>query len=120
MRRLPPRSTRTYTLFPYTTLFRSPAYIETADQLQELARFRSKAARGGRALLHHGGILLGAAVHVADRAVHLLQVAGLRFCRSRDFRDEAAHFVHFRDDAVQHLASLSNQQHAPFPLLLAG
>src|SRR3546814_5657600 len=24
MKRLPPRSTRTYTLFPYTTLFRSP------------------------------------------------------------------------------------------------
>src|SRR3546814_10838469 len=26
MRRLPPRSTRTDTLFPYTTLFRSPGY----------------------------------------------------------------------------------------------
>src|SRR3546814_20292202 len=28
MRRRPPRSTRTDTLFPYTTLFRSPAAIE--------------------------------------------------------------------------------------------
>src|SRR3546814_2015850 len=27
MRRLPPRSTRTDTLFPYTTLFRSPAVV---------------------------------------------------------------------------------------------
>src|SRR3546814_5446783 len=27
MIRRPPRSTRTYTLFPYTTLFRSPAYL---------------------------------------------------------------------------------------------
>src|SRR3546814_4514330 len=27
MIRLPPRSTRTYTLFPYTTLFRSPIHI---------------------------------------------------------------------------------------------
>src|SRR3546814_2758629 len=27
MRRLPPRSTRTDTLFPYTTLFRSPAHL---------------------------------------------------------------------------------------------
>src|SRR3546814_3793150 len=30
MRRLPPRSTRTYTLFPYTTLFRSGDIIPLA------------------------------------------------------------------------------------------
>src|SRR3546814_2909593 len=30
MRRRPPRSTRTDTLFPYTTLFRSPAWKATA------------------------------------------------------------------------------------------
>src|SRR3546814_4516759 len=28
MKRRPPRSTRTYTLFPYTTLFRSPGQLE--------------------------------------------------------------------------------------------
>src|SRR3546814_3254653 len=31
MIRLPPRSTRTDTLFPYTTLFRSPREIDTVD-----------------------------------------------------------------------------------------
>src|SRR3546814_18308713 len=30
MRRLPPRSTRTYTLFPYTTLFRSRMWLAAA------------------------------------------------------------------------------------------
>src|SRR3546814_1342969 len=35
MIRRPPRSTRTYTLFPYTTLFRSP------DRLDKAARFRA-------------------------------------------------------------------------------
>src|SRR3546814_15869000 len=46
MIRRPPRSTRTDTLFPYTTLFRSPARVivlafqqccRCADQLEELA-----------------------------------------------------------------------------------
>src|SRR3546814_11976497 len=41
---LPPKSTRTDTLFPYTTLFRSPdgldiiVVIERVDQLEELLR----------------------------------------------------------------------------------
>src|SRR3546814_5397878 len=33
MLRLPPRSTRTYTLFPYTTLFRSDTLIRARQQL---------------------------------------------------------------------------------------
>src|SRR3546814_18236877 len=33
MVRRPPKSTRTYTLFPYTTLFLSPAQIEAAAKL---------------------------------------------------------------------------------------
>src|SRR3546814_8603686 len=32
MIRRPPRSTRTDTLFPYTTLFRSPAYVSSTPQ----------------------------------------------------------------------------------------
>src|SRR3546814_10002264 len=31
MRRRPPRSTRTYTLFPYSTLFRSPLSVVRAE-----------------------------------------------------------------------------------------
>src|SRR3546814_12646236 len=33
MIRLPPTSTRTDTLFPYTTLFRSPVYRENLDEV---------------------------------------------------------------------------------------
>src|SRR3546814_19430115 len=36
MLRLPPRSTRTDTLFPYTTLFRSPDRLQLAGQRQRL------------------------------------------------------------------------------------
>src|SRR3546814_17196550 len=48
MTRRPPRSTRTDTLFPYTTLFRSPGYLSTiaihdrqlqCDQRGQFARF---------------------------------------------------------------------------------
>src|SRR3546814_12824435 len=61
MIRRPPRSTRTDTLFPYTTLFRSPdrslhpdhrrrAVAAAARQREaELRRARSGAARSGRA-----------------------------------------------------------------------
>src|SRR3546814_18373599 len=33
MRRRPPRSTRTYTLFPYTTLFRSGGHLRVESRL---------------------------------------------------------------------------------------
>src|SRR3546814_20865074 len=36
MRRRPPRSTRTDTLFPYTTLFRSDRAVQLVELLQEL------------------------------------------------------------------------------------
>src|SRR3546814_2012418 len=52
MIRRPPRSTRTDTLFPYTTLFRSiggiierPAYTD--------GLYRADGARGGKAPFHH-------------------------------------------------------------------
>src|SRR3546814_20521473 len=37
MIRRPPRSTRTDTLFPYTTLFRSPNFIDTSADLARIA-----------------------------------------------------------------------------------
>src|SRR3546814_14640992 len=45
MRRRPPRSTRTYTLFPYTTLFRSPRDPDVAggDMTKYLISFPSEA-----------------------------------------------------------------------------
>src|SRR3546814_20433319 len=42
MRRRPPRSTRTYTLFPYTTLFRSDLRLRGAPQHQTVALRRSQ------------------------------------------------------------------------------
>src|SRR3546814_7420726 len=44
MRRRPPRSTRTYTLFPYTTLFRAPH--AGADQSQRLLAVRVSDCQG--------------------------------------------------------------------------
>src|SRR3546814_4991946 len=41
MIRRPPRSTRTYTLFPYTTLFRSHI-VDLAHQILEVERFRQE------------------------------------------------------------------------------
>src|SRR3546814_5606190 len=45
MIRRPPRSTRTATLFPYTTLFRSKAFLERAD-----ARFKQSEESAGQNL----------------------------------------------------------------------
>src|SRR3546814_6705119 len=56
MIRRPPRSTRTDTLFPYTTLFRSP---NDSHGWTDIARFRL--ARGDQ----------GGAVIAADRAVRI-------------------------------------------------
>src|SRR3546814_1815308 len=47
MRRLPPRSTRTDTLFPYTTLFRSTAY-DPNGEIVVTAPGYSKASRDQR------------------------------------------------------------------------
>src|SRR3546814_2056553 len=46
MIRRPPRSTRTDTLFPYTTLFRSEPVLETAQASQVVAAMQSKVPKG--------------------------------------------------------------------------
>src|SRR3546814_6871857 len=48
MIRRPPRSTRTDTLFPYTTLFRSPAHLHAARH--EIRNLPPAAAEGARSL----------------------------------------------------------------------
>src|SRR3546814_15722526 len=42
MIRLPPRSTRTDTLFPYTTLFRSPCVLNSSRHIILICRSRSE------------------------------------------------------------------------------
>src|SRR3546814_1927028 len=46
MIRRPPRSTRTDTLFPYTTLFRSDFYLSPTRNAKAAKRFLGKALRG--------------------------------------------------------------------------
>src|SRR3546814_15783719 len=53
MRRLPPRSTRTDTLFPYTTLFRSPA-ASWPSPCSALRRRRAAAFAVGQGLAGRG------------------------------------------------------------------
>src|SRR3546814_7648511 len=66
MRRRPPRSTRTDTLFPYTTLFRS---LETgAGDVRMAGRNLRDLARGDEHALDLGG-LVGATHPAADAAV---------------------------------------------------
>src|SRR3546814_5056485 len=50
MIRRPPRSTRTDTLFPYTTLFRSPLHVLILDEAQYIKNPNSKAAEAAREL----------------------------------------------------------------------
>src|SRR3546814_2290057 len=51
MIRRPPRSTRTDTLFPYTTLFRSPGRVLAVPRIDEDAAAREQAMHVG----HHRG-----------------------------------------------------------------
>src|SRR3546814_17637079 len=55
MIRQPPRSTRTATLFPYPTLFRSPALAD----LEGLAVLKVEAVAGGGEHLAEGGVTDG-------------------------------------------------------------
>src|SRR3546814_1313957 len=74
MIRRPPRSTRTYTLFPYTTLFRS---------------VRSAAGGDGRGLsVQAAGRTMGGTrfPELADRARH--RAAGTTGCRSEEHTSE--------------------------------
>src|SRR3546814_13912974 len=52
MIRRPPRSTRTDTLFPYTTLFRSPhaGVVDLADRLRPLGNLKLLAGIGNQAM----------------------------------------------------------------------
>src|SRR3546814_15474102 len=70
MTRRPPRSTRTDTLVPYTTLFRSAAIPSAARQDQAADR------RGGRAAGHQrhlgpSNLISGDAAHLLDRLAHM-------------------------------------------------
>src|SRR3546814_9923637 len=73
MIRRPPRSTRTDTLFPYTTLFRSQSCLTPEDARQRHLEGQGKTIRG--LLVDDAGILRQAGVgflHLGHEGVHLL------------------------------------------------
>src|SRR3546814_10282255 len=82
MIRRPPRSTRTDTLFPYTTLFRSGTGLADHDLLhRKRRRQREQLARQPVGLATRGA--------VADRdQLHAVRDAQLLQCRERGIRSE--------------------------------
>src|SRR3546814_2212672 len=74
MIRRPPRSTRTDTLFPYTTLFRSVAVIGNGNVALDVARILAKTAQefGGSDIVAHARDALAAS------AVRHIQILGRR------------------------------------------
>src|SRR3546814_21063696 len=77
MRPRPPRSTRTYTLFPYTTLFRSlvkAGFAVLGDMLQEAGQFGILYPRANRLGRTRRIVIMRAnGGKVAQRDFHLLQ-----------------------------------------------
>src|SRR3546814_17848822 len=73
MIRLPPRSTRTDTLFPYTTLFRSTGFVGPMVQGMQLLVIRLALAAEtdprAQEYLGHGQAALGILGHRAQRLV---------------------------------------------------
>src|SRR3546814_7326077 len=75
MIRRPPRSTRTDTLFPYTTLFRSPRRTKRVSKMSvRMALAKLCACACG------GAIIGGGAVHIAEspRPAHLTKIKSIK------------------------------------------
>src|SRR3546814_12097434 len=94
MIRRPPRSTRTYTLFPYTTLFRSHLRDRHRDRQFLERRDRRTLRRAARVAV--GGLRLHGDLDIADRR-------GIE--RRRDLVD-----VHRADDGQRRARRLYRQQ----------
>src|SRR3546814_4364716 len=106
MIRRPPRSTRTYTLFPYTTLFRSPGPVELAaalpaDHGRDLPGQQPHAGDGGRA---HALPAAPAQAQGAARAVRseehtselqsLMRISYAVFCLKKKTTKHDKHYTH--------------------------
>src|SRR3546814_3142697 len=110
MVRRPPVSTRTDTLFPYTTLFRSPASCPTSDSRSTSAlELRRQHQRGSRPLdAVHRSDPVGERVHVADRRHHPRR----RQVPDAAYRLQAAHLRHLpqRLDHGRHLLRIDGDR----------
>src|SRR3546814_9127923 len=90
MIRRPPRSTRTDTLFPYTTLFRSQRRVAKTDKTTGIAA--AEFARRRRQLMRMAG----------DDAIAILPAAPLRV-RSND-----THYPYRQDRSEEHTSELQS------------
>src|SRR3546814_5097198 len=83
MIRRPPRSTRTDTLFPYTTLFRSATGHDIFSSLLALGHGRETIQGLAPALLHAGEGIRGEVTHLRHARFHI-QAGAARLIREDD------------------------------------
>src|SRR3546814_5548982 len=94
MIRRPPRSTRTDTLFPYTTLFRSQQVglegdlVDQPDDIGNLLRALLDLADCGDGVLHHAATLFRGVAGGDSQLVGGLGVVGILLHRGGDLRSE--------------------------------
>src|SRR3546814_7300693 len=124
MIRRPPRSTRTDTLFPYTTLFRSRVGVldEAAGQVRPFALERGQAERGVDALARlaaEGQALpeLGKPVALSDIELEAPIPLPRRniFCVGKNYHDHAQEFARSEEHTSEH-QSLMRISYAVFCL----
>src|SRR3546814_12973883 len=112
MIRRPPRSTRTDTLFPYTTLFRShdaPGIVTRTDLLEALTRLRlpldapiGPLASRPLATIGTGEVLFQALIDMTERQIERVVVTeGSRIAGTLGMAEVLAHFA-----SHSHLISL--------------
>src|SRR3546814_4690758 len=77
MIRRPPRSTRTDTLFPYTTLFRSTTRIEPTAPSRRIRASAPAAAAAACSRPHHGGYTAATAPPAARSEEHTSELQSL-------------------------------------------
>src|SRR3546814_4204498 len=111
MIRPPPRSTRTDTLFPYTTLFRSAA-LPPAAPVRWLAELRARTVGEGGRLGDHGQAS-------SQRGRRLLADAGLRD-RNGLVSDLSVRLLSGRGKEDHHLRSQSAPARGPHARLCGG
>src|SRR3546814_2372153 len=97
MIRRPPRSTRTDTLFPYTTLFRSPNIVLLTRMVDEkcacVGQISFAGAHDGENRLvgdslRHMGVDRVSEIHALQHGVAIVQLADLAISRSEEHTSE--------------------------------
>src|SRR3546814_4819685 len=79
MIRRPPRSTRTDTLFPYTTLFRSSSRTDDLESILKTARQKNPPLSITGVLVHGGGWYMRSEEHTSELQ-SLMRISYAVFC----------------------------------------